>query len=401
VGVKNIGASPMDEKRLRKNRGHGEGSIYHLSDRRWRGEIMVGRKDDGKRDVRVVYGKTRGECQKKLDELKRRRDRGQLPEAGKDRETFSEFLDRWLVAIAGPVRPSTVKRYSIIVRLHIKPALGKYKLSALKPDIIQGLYSTKLASGLSPTTVQLIHTTLHKALEDAVNWGYLAFNPADRVRRPQRHHFEARPPTTVEVAKLIAQAEASGDRLVGLWVLKAHTGARLGELLGLQWSDVDLVGGTISLQRGLVDVVHGQPILQDQKTISSRRVLSIPGEAVQALIAHQDRQNFERTKLGEAYQDFDLVFATKLGTALSERNVIRAFKRALERAGLRTEVRLHDLRHAHATALAEAGINLKVISTRLGHASIQITADLYTHPAQEADRQAAERYAKALNEARG
>jgi integrase len=389
-----------ETKRRGRKRGHGEGGIYQLADGRWRGEIMVGRKADGKRDVRVLYGKTRGECQKKLGDLKRRRDLGLLADAGKDRDSLADYLDRWLVAIAGPVRASTVKRYTILVNLHIKPTLGKYKLSALKPDLIQGLYSIKLASGLSATTVQLIHTTLHKALSDAVEWGYLPFNPADRVRRPRRARFEAKPPTTQEVSTVLATADESGDRLLGLWTLLAHSGARLGELLGLKWTDMDLVAGKVSFQRGLVDVVQGVPVFDDQKTAASRRTIRIPEEAVSALVAHQDRQTFERQRLGDAYQEYGLVFATGLGTALGERNVMRSFKAALKRAGVREDVRLHDLRHAHATALAEAGTNLKVISSRLGHASIQITADLYTHTTQESDRLASEDYAKALKNAR-
>src|SRR5215207_778721 len=110
-----------ETKRRGRKRGHGEGGIYQLADGRWRGEIMVGRKADGKRDVRVLYGKTRGECQEKLDDLKRRRDLGLLADAGKDRDSLADYLDRWLVAIAGPVRASTVKRYTILVNLHIKP----------------------------------------------------------------------------------------------------------------------------------------------------------------------------------------------------------------------------------------------------------------------------------------
>ena len=120
-----------------------------------------------------------------------------------------------------------------------------------------------------------------------------------------------------------------------------------------------------------------------------------------ALRQHRARQAEERPKLGDGYRDYGLVFATRLGTAPSQRNVERAFKLALKRAGLRSDIRLHDLRHAYATTLGEAGVKLKTISTRLGHASIQITDDLYMLPTQDADREAGERFARALRDARG
>ena len=382
-----------EAKRRGRKRGHGEGSIRQLPDGRWKGELMVGYRPAGRRDVRVVYGKTRKQCQGGLDELRRRRDQGLLAPAGKERETVAAYLDRWLAAIAGAVGPSTLDRYSRLVRLHIAPGLGHHAIAALMPDAIQAFYAAKQAAGLSPSTVQLIHTTLHKALADAVAWGYRAYNPADRVRRPQRAHFEARPPRPEELAALLGAADGRGDRLAALWTLSADTGARLGELLALRWSDVDLDRGTVSFRRNLRAVRGGTPILDDLKTDASRRVVSIPGESVASLRSHRDRQNFERQALGPGYRDFGLVFATRLGTALGERNVIRAFKAALRRAGLRDDIRLHDLRHAHGTTLAEDGVNLKIISARLGHASIQITADFYLHPSQEADREAAERFA--------
>ena len=387
-------------KRRGRKRGHGEGSIRQLPDGRWKGELMVGYRPDGRRDVRVAYGKTRKQCQGRLDELKQRRGQGLLADAGTERETLAAYLDRWLASITGAVRPSTVDRYTRLVRLHIGPSLGHYKIAALMPDAIQAFYAGKQEGGLSPSTVQLLHTTLHKALADAVAWGYRAYNPADRVRRPQRAHFEARPPTPEELATLLRTAEGRGDRLMALWTVTADTGARVGELLALRWPDVDLDRGSIAFRRNLRGVRDGEPIVDDLKTDASRRLVSIPAESVASLRAHRDRPNFERQKLGGAYRDYGLVFATALGTALGERNVIRAFKAALRRAELRDDIRLHDLRHAHGTTLAEDGVNLKIISARLGHASIQITANFYLHPSPEADRDAAERFARRVRGSR-
>ena len=149
-----------------------------------------------------------------------------------------------------------------------------------------------------------------------------------------------------------------------------------------------------SFRRNLRGVRGGEPIVDDLQTDAWRRVVSIPDESVASLRAHRDRQNFERQKLGDAYRDYGPVVAMALGTALRERDVIRAFKAALKRAGLRDDLRRHDLRHARGTTLAEDGVNLEIISARLGHASIRITATFYLHPSRDADRGAAERSAR-------
>jgi integrase len=146
-------------------------------------------------------------------------------------------------------------------------------------------------------------------------------------------------------------------------------------LLGLQWPDVDLQAGTISIRRSLSAVPAGEPEFSEPKTDRSRRTIQLPPDALAALQVQKDRQAWDRQKLGEDYTDYGLVFATALGTALMKRNVIRSFKTALARAGLPIAIRIHDLRHAHATVMRKAGVDMKTVSERLGHSSIAITAE--------------------------
>ena len=347
---------------------------------------MVGCRPDGNPDRRMVTGSTRQEVQRKLAELQRRADSGVLAGREKERETLKAFLTRWLDAIRVTVKPATVGRYSILIRTHIEPELGGARLHALKPEAIQALYANRLVSGLSATTVRLIHTTLHKALEDAVEWGYLAYNPVARAKPPRRAEFEPHPPSVAELARLLDTAETTGDRLAGLWAAAAYSGARLGELLGLEWGDVDWGRGALRIRRALTGVSKGEPDFDAGKTSRARRVVTLGPDALDALKRHRARQNEDRLRLGEAYADYGLVFATSLGTALGERNVIRSFKRALARAGLRQDIRFHDLRHAMVTTAAHLGCDVKSLSARVGHASVAFTLDRYAHALEHADR---------------
>jgi integrase len=231
----------------------------------------------------------------------------------------------------------------------------------------------------------------------AVRWGYLPRNPADTdaVDKPRPPRHAIRPPEPAELARLIDTARAASDRLAALWTLGVYSGARPGELLGLPWADVDLERATFTVRRTLVRVRGTVPQFGEPKSDTSRRTIALPAVAVAALRAHKARQAEERLVAVE-WADYDLVFCSHVGTPLLWRNVIRDFKKALERAGLPDRVRFHDLRHAHATLMLRAGVPLKVASGRLGHSSIGITADLYQHIAPDMDADATERAAAAL-----
>jgi integrase len=389
----------MDRRRGHK-RGHGEGSIDQQADGRWRARLMVGYKPDGNPDRRAVYGKTRAECQSKLDDLRRRASGGTLGTSTQERETVAAFLERWLATAETRVRPKSHRRYREIVGLYLIPGLGKHKLTGLRPDHIQTLYADMLKAGKSPSLVTYTHVILSGALKQAARWGLIPYNPCNRVDPPRASRKEIVPPTAEQVDVLLDSAGSCGDRLAALWTVAAYSGCRLGELLALRWTDVDTERGTISIHRTLAGSKGGVPQFSEPKTSSSRRTIKLDRDALDALRAHRDRQDFERRRLGDDYAGHGLVFCTRLGTAMGKKEAGVAFKKLLARAGLPTTIRFHDLRHAHASMLVRAGVHAKAMSARLGHAKIAITLDLYSHITPEQDADAAALVGDVLRRAR-
>lgn len=383
--------------RSRHKRGDGEGTLYLDAQRRlWIGEVMVGYRPDGKPDRRRVSAKTQAECRRKLDALKRQSDQGLLPARDAERETVAAFFARWLQAIRATVRPRTADVYADYSSLHILPELGRYKLAALRPEHVQTLYAHKLATGLAPATVRKIHSILHRALHDAVRWSAVPRNVADVVDAPTVRRLELHPPTVEELRHLLAVANASGDPFVALWSTAVYSGCRLSELLGLTWPDIDLAAGALTVRRTLVSCKAAEPVFGEPETQRSRRRVTLPENAVAVLRTYRQEQLQRRLLLGPDYGQHDLVFASATGSPLIARNVQRAFKLALGRADLAPTVRFHDLRHAAATLLLQAGVHPKVVSERLGHSTITLTLDTYSHVIPALDADAANRLAALL-----
>ena len=367
------------KRRTGRKRGHGEGSIRQRKPGLWAGEIMVGHRPDGSRDRRTVYGKTRAEVVGKLDQLRQQRRNGMLPDAEVERDTVGSFLTRWLQVIRAGVRERTWQRYAELTRLHLIPVLGHLQLGRLHPDHVQALYAAKLDGGLAPQTVVHLHRVLHVALSHAVKRGYLHRNVTDAVDPPSVQKREMQRLTPEEAVQLLDSAAEAGDRLTALWTLAVYSGCRQGELLGLKWEDLDWEEGTITIRRTLITAVGGVPSFSEPKTGRSRRTLTPPDEALAALRAHRARQNVERLRLGPDYTDYGLIFATRLGTALQARNVIRAYKAALRRADLSETLRFHDLRHTTATLLLAAGVDVATTAAVLGHSQASTTLNVYAH----------------------
>jgi integrase len=291
--------------------------------------------------------------------------------------TVGEYLDRWLNdSDRGSVRTSTYERHEQIVRLHFKPAFGRAKLSKLTPAHVQGLNRDKLDAGLSPATVQKNHTVLHKALNQALKWNMIPRNAADAVKAPRPAPEEMCPPSPDEARKLIEAA--CGDRLEALYILAVHTGMRQGEPLGLKWEDVGLNEGVIRIRRTLVRS-GGRVALGEPKTKGSRRTIYLTDAAVEALRSHLERQLEEIERLGDLYRDHGLVFTSGVGTLFNPSNLRRrSFVPLLQRAGL-PQIRFHDLRHTCATLLPSRNVHPKYVQELLGHATVAITLDTYSH----------------------
>ena len=292
-------------------RGNGEGSISRRKDGRWEAKYTAHTADGPKH--RALYGKTRKEAADKL--AKALADRASGYTFDTENMTVGEYLDRWLNdSDRGSVRTSTYERHEQIVRLHLKPALGRVKLSKLTPAHVQGLYRDKLDSGLSPATVQKIHAVLHKALAQALKWNMIPRNATDAVKAPRPTPEEMHPLSPDEARKLIEAAR--GDKLEALYILAVHTGIRQGELLALKWEDVDLNEEVIHVRRTLVRS-GGRIYIGEPKTKGSRRPVHLTGAAVEALKTHLEQQLEDIDRLGDLYRDHGLVFTSGVGTLIN------------------------------------------------------------------------------------
>jgi integrase len=354
-------------------RGNGEGSIYKRKDGRWVGQYLVYTAKGPK--YRYIYGKTRADVSKKLTKAMADRDGGIVYDD--ENLTTCDFLTIWLSdCMKDTIRTSTFERYKSIVELHISPALGRLKLKALTPAHVQGFYRGRLDSGLSPATVQKIHVVLHKALSQAVKWSLVPRNVTDAVSAPRPTPKEMQPLSAEEVRRLFEAA--SGDHLEALWILAVHTGMRQGELLALKWTDVDLEAGKIGVRRTLTRE-SGHYTLGEPKTKRSRRTVKLTRTAAEALRGHLSRQMDQIDRLGDLYRDQGLVFTSDSGGPLNPSNVRnRNLRRLTSKAGL-PKIRFHDLRHTCATLLLSRNVHPKIVQEMLGHATVAITLDTYSH----------------------
>jgi integrase len=321
---------------------------------------------------RSVYGKTEAEAKAKRDQA--------LAESGTEAgQTFSPdgmtvgaYLDSWLKdSVSGHVRPSTFYRNEAIVRLHIRPALGRIKLSALTAAQVQALYRAKLDEGLSPTTVHRVHEVLNTALKQAARWDLVPKNVCDAVSVPRRRRPDIRP-LNPQQARAFLQA-AKGDRYEAFFVLALTAGLRLGELRGLCWDAVDLEGRRLQVRRTLVRAGNG--LIYGEPKTARGRVVALTPRAVDSLKTHRSHQ--QATGL---YADDGLVFRSpRAGKPVDHRHLTyRYFRPIPDRAGL-PRIRLHDLRHSCATLLLSKNVNPKIVQELLGHANIGMTLDTYSH----------------------
>ncbi|MDA8205093.1 MAG: site-specific integrase [Thermaerobacter sp.] len=302
------------------------------------------------------------------------------------RETVGEFLTRWLMDVAeARVRASTFRRYRVVGR-HVIDNLGHTPLAQLQPRDLQGLYTHLQKEGQSARSVIFAHFIIRKALADAVAWGLLAMNPADRAVPPRLSAREIVPPTIEQAQAFLRVAES--ERLYALWAFLALSGVRKGEALALQWGDINWKARTVTIQRTMVGEA-GTRSTNPPKTKRGRRVISLSPYLVDILRQHQQRQQDERLAAGSRWEEGNWVFTTRSGKWLSPRNVHRRFKQLLSAANLPGTTRIHDLRHAMATFWLTNGVPVKVVSERLGHSSIAITLQVYGHVLPHMQAQAA------------
>jgi integrase len=320
----------------------------------------------------------------------------QAVETGMDfdsgRITVAEYLDRWLAASARSLRQKTLERYRELVRIHVVPIVGGVRLEKLQPLHLERVYQEILAKGRSGQTALHVHRLLFTALRQAVAWQLLHRNVAEAVTAPKPEPKDIPPLTRKDVEKLL-QVVKDTDLEV-LTVLALGTGMRLGEVLGLRWQDVDLEGGRARIVQTIQQTSTG-PVVVPPKSDRSRRIVLLPSFVTQPLKRHKAAQAERRLICGAEWQDNDLVVDRGDGGPLLTRVISRRFSTAMRKVGL--DLTFHGLRHGHASLMLAAGVDMKVVSERLGHSTIAITADLYTHVAEEVHRKAADRFDAWMN----
>ena len=320
------------------------------------------------------------------------------PWSKKTGPTVAEYLTGWLTGRQA-LRPSTRLAYEIHLRRYLLPHLGHLPLTSLTVDDVQEMYrdiaDTAPSSGqpVGPATVRRVHATLMSALGSAVRRGLLERNPAAFVELPRAPYPRMRVWTAAQLAEFLDFV--GQDRLHPLFLLLALTGMRRGEAVGLRWVDVDLDQGVLRVEQQIV-AVAGERHVGPPKSANGRRTVALPARLVEALRWHGAQQRLERWAAGRDWVDTGLVFTTGLGEALNPGQVSRHFERRVTASGL-PPIRLHDLRHTSASLGLASGETLLEVSRRLGHSSITITADVYSHIAPATARQSAERLGRLID----
>ncbi len=378
-------------------RANREASIYERnSDGRWTGAVHLGYGSDGRRRRKVVYGPTQASVLAKIAELKRLvRDDLPIPD---DKLLTGTYLRRWLESIRADIRPRTYVSYAGHVE-RLAAAFERTPVHRLTPADVRTFVAATLRSGLSPRTVGYRLGVLRQALGQGVRDATLVRNVAALVAAPRIVREEVRPLSPEQARTFLAAV--AGDRMEGLYTTAIALGLRQGEALGLRWGDVSLDEATLSVRVALSQLPKAvrpeggrrgtRYALVEPKTRRSRRTLVMPDLVVRALREHRRRQLEERLAAGARWRgSWDLVFTTPIGTPLDTRNVTKAFQRALEEAGLPRQ-RFHDLRHCAASLMVAQGIHPRTVMETLGHATVSMSMDTYSHIGGELQRDAAKR----------
>lgn len=376
----------MDTGRKRRRRGSGEGTVFFDQRRgKWVAQLSVPDPVRGRLRRISRVADTQREALKLLQKLREEHERGVLAHGRPP--TLAQFLHQWLEGRRPSLRPRTYDGYESIVRVRIVPALGRLPLDKVTPPVLQAFASRLLEQGLSAQSVQNTYRLLHRAFADAVKWGLLGRNPCDLVTPPRVGRTQPRTLTVADVARLFAAC--TDDPLGPLVTVAVLTGLRQGELLALQWRDIDWERGELSVVRSLQRVRGQGLVVVPPKTAASRRRVPLPPLALEALRVQRRRQLEQRLAAGPAWADGDWVFTTSLGAPLDPAETTRRFQALLARLGL-PRLRFHDLRHTTATLLLSDGVHPKVVASLLGHSTVQITLDTYSHVTPGLARQAVE-----------
>lgn len=374
----------------RKQRGRGEGCIGQQGDR-WFAYISLGYDENGKRVRKRVYCGSKKEAQDELRKMQGQAATGRVPQAGT--MTTGELLDAWLAAMKSTWAAGTHATHCQHVKNHIKPALGGVRLALLTSLHVQNTMTMMEKKGVSSAMRRHVLVTLRAALSYAVKMNLVAANAASFVPLPAKPRHRSEGLTAEQIGTFIEAAK--GDRLYALYLLAIDAGLRQGELLGLNWKDVDLDRGTVRVNKALEEV-GGELTIKSPKTKSSERTVIVSTATVEALVVHRKAMLAE----GHCTPDTPAFCGSRRGQWLRKSDVYRhSFVPILKRAGLK--FRFHDLRHASASLLLADGVDVKTVQSRLGHSAAAITMDIYAHAMDRGQQRAADKMQALLTGTKG
>lgn len=302
--------------------------------------------------------------------------------------TLAEYLRNWFKNyVEVNLAPTTADGYRYNIEKHIILYIGTAKIQELRPDQIRGLYDKLQEKGLSAKSIRYVHRNLRQALQEAVDMKMIAQNPAASIKLPKVKKYRSEVYNESEIRTLLEKIRGTDMELP--ITLDVVFGLRRGELLALKWSNIDFKERKLAVVGNLISTSRGT-MLRETKTESSRRIIDIPESIIGILLRHKEEQQKNKTMLGEKYIDLDLVCCHGDGRFINPKYFSNKFRKFLDRKGLK-KIRLHDIRHSNATLMLTYGVPVKIAAQRLGHSSVSVTLDIYSHVLQEMQNEVTEK----------
>ncbi|GGE63525.1 site-specific integrase [Priestia taiwanensis] len=363
----------------------------------WSFTIDIGMDDlTGKRKQKTKTGfKTKKEAQKAAALLITELEQGIYVEEKKI--TVKDFMLDWLENVARHnVKPSSFVSYKSIVQTRIIPVLGKYHLTGLKPAIVNNFYTYLLKDeNLSEEYVGTVHAVLGTAFNTAVKWEYIKSNVFKKVSKPRKKKKEMQTWSFEEARNFLEYAKKGKRHYYMLYLLAIYTGMRRSKILGIRWSDVNFETGKIGVKRTLYYTSEQGIIVQSTKNSQSMRSISISDFVLDELKQHKVWQLERKLQFNIPYYEESYITANETGDPLSPSHVYGHFSKAVKNAGIK-KIRFHDLRHTHASLMLLLGEHPKIVSERLGHSSIEMTMNTYSHVTFYMQKESSNRFEEAL-----
>lgn len=390
------------------------GSLEKRGENSWRLVYFKGRDQNGKR-IRYTdtYKGNRTQAKKALAAFVTKIESGIFVDS--KNLTLSKFTEQWVDNHVSKLAPKTQGEYKRMLELHILPQLGNIKLADIRPTHIMKFYKFLQQDGirqdgksgkLSERSIRYYHAVLSSMLQDAVQWQLIVSNPTSRVEAPKVHKKQTVFLNETQSAELLQTLISEPIKYRVLVALALFTGCRRGELLGLEWNNIDMDKGQLAITKQSQYTPETGIVDKAPKTYNSNRLIALPPSIVLLLKEYKVAQNEERLKMGTLWHNSDRLFTTWNGKPMHPDTVsswFKDFQNKHNEENLKNKkeplphIRFHDLRHTSASLLIAQGVPLKNVSSRLGHSSITITADIYSHALQSVDKEAARKLENLLS----